>query len=113
MRVIIANPGESARVTEIDSGLHSLQAVVGGFIELWAVDGPAHFLCNEEGRLEGLPFNRFVTLSDGTVWDIYGPILVVGADEDAGTFASLPEDVAAEWMTRLNSALEVFIDSVS
>ena len=58
MRVIIANPGESARVTEIDPGLHSLQAVVGGFIELWAVDGPAHFLCNEEGRLEDLPFNR-------------------------------------------------------
>ena len=102
MRVIIANPGEEARIAEIEPGLESLQAVIGGWIELWAIDGAAHFLCNEEGRINGMPLNRFVTLSDGTVWDIYGPILVVGADDDDGSFTSLPEAEAHTWVDQLN-----------
>ncbi len=105
MRVVIANPEETAQIADIEPGLESLQAVVGGWIELWAVDGPAHFICNEEGRIEGLPFNRFVTLSDGTEWDIYGPILIVGCDEDEGTFASLPEADAMRWVERLNRSI--------
>ena len=105
MRAVIANPGEPAHISDIQPGLESLQAVVGGLLELWAIDGLAHFLCNEEGRLVGLPFNRFVTLSDGTVWDIYGPILVVGADEDDGVFAALPHADAARWVSELNRAI--------
>lgn len=105
MRVVIANPGERAVVTDIDPGLASLQRVVGGWIEQWAVDGAAHFLCNEEGRLTGLPLNRFVTLSDGTVWDIYGPILVVGGDAEDGSFTSLPEAEAMRWASRLNRSI--------
>jgi hypothetical protein len=42
-----------------------------------------------------MPFNRFVTLSDGTVGDIHRPILIAGADEDEGTFESLTDaDIA-------------------
>ncbi|NMP24498.1 DUF3846 domain-containing protein [Sulfobacillus harzensis] len=105
MRVVIANPGKRAYVADIDPGLESMQRVVGGLIELWAVDGAAHFLCNEEGRLIGLPLNRFVTLSDGTVWDIYGPILVVGGNAEDGTFTSLPEAEAMRWVSQLNRSI--------
>ena len=101
MQVVIANPGEAPVITEIADGLESYQTVVGGWIELWAVDGPAHFICNEEGVLEGLPFNRLVTLRDGTVWKIHGPILIIGGDEDEGTFESLPDDEARFWQGRL------------
>lgn len=104
MRVLIANPGEPAQVADLDPGLESLQAVVGGWIELWAVDGAANFLCNDEGRIMGLPFNRDVTLSDGTVWNIYGPILVTGCREDDGRFDSLPEEDLARWKVRLDQA---------
>jgi hypothetical protein len=73
MRMVLANPGELARIVEGSGGLAALQAMVGGLIELWAVDGPAGFLGNDEARLLGLPFNRRVTLSDGRVWHIHGP----------------------------------------
>lgn len=105
MRVVIARPEEDAQVADIAPGLESLQAVVGGYIELWAIDGAAAFLCNEEGRLNGMPLNRFVTLSDGTVWDIYGPILVVGTDDAAEDFTDLPEEAAALWVERLNRSI--------
>lgn len=105
MRVVIAKPGERAYMTEIEPGLASLQAVVAGDIELWAVDGAANFLCNDEGRINGLSLNRVVTLSDGTVWDIYGPILVVGMDDAADDFGDLPESEARQWVERLNQAI--------
>lgn len=101
MQVVIANPGEAPVITEIVNSLEAKQAVVGGWIELWAVDGSAHFICNEEGRLNGMPFNRLVTLRDGTVWDIYGPILIVGGDPDEGTFESLPDEEARYWQQQL------------
>ena len=109
MRVVIANPGEVAQVAEIDPGLEAKQAVVDGLVELWAVDGHVNFLCNDEGRINSMPFNRYVTLSDGSVWDIFGPILVVGADEEEGTFESLTEDEARHWVNQLNSAMGVSI----
>lgn len=80
--VLIANPEESAVVRDIEAGLEAMQAEVGGDIKLWAVDGHVHFLCNEEGRINGMPFNRFVTLSDAAARDICGPVLVVGGNED-------------------------------
>lgn len=105
MRVVIAQPGERAYVADIAPGLASLQAVVGGWVELWAVDGAAHFLGHEEGRINGMDLNRFVTLSDGTVWDIYGPILIVGCDDETGTFTSLPQADADAWVDRLNRSI--------
>lgn len=105
MHVVIARPGEPAQTTDIAGDLASLQAAVGGWIELWAVDGPAAFLGNDKARLLAMPFNRFVPLSDGTVWDIYGPIVVVGHDADAGTFTDLPASVADFWVERLNATM--------
>lgn len=102
MRVVIARPGEAAFVTDIAGDLPSL---VGGWIELWAIDGPAVFLGTDEARLLAMPFNRFVPLSDGTVRDIYGPIVVVGHDADDGTFTDLPAAVADFWVERLNAAM--------
>jgi len=67
-------------------------------------DGSAAFLGNDEARLLAMPFNRFVTLSDGTVWDIYGPMVVVGHDEDTGIFTDLPAAVVDFWVERLNAA---------
>ncbi len=101
MQVVIANPGEAPVITEIADGLESKQAVAGGWIELWAVDGAAHFICNEEGRINGMPFNRLVTLRNGKVWDIYGPILIIGGDDDEGTFESLPDEEAVYWQRQL------------
>ena len=44
---------------EIDSDLESLQHEVGGYIEaMYPDEDPVALVCNEEGKLEGLPLNR-------------------------------------------------------
>ena len=79
-----------------------------GHLELWAVDDHVHCLCNEEGRLNGMPFNRSVILRDGTLWRIYGPIVIVGGNAETGEFESLTPGEALFWQTLLNDGQELF-----
>lgn len=104
MRVLIAKPGEEAQVVELSPGIASIQEVVGGWVERWAVDGNAHFMCNEDGKRLDLDFNRFVVLSDGSVWDVHGPIVIAGAN-DEGMFDSLSDADIDHWKPRLDTAL--------
>lgn len=99
MRVILVDPGESARVMEIDLELKSLWLVLDGYIELFAIDGHVACICNEEGRIRPMPFNRVFTLTDGSAWDIYGPLLLVGINA-GGMFESLTDDDIARWLPK-------------
>ena len=57
--VLIVEPGKEPYVKEIDSGLESLQHEVGGYIEaVYPYEDPVALVCNEEGKLEGLPLNQ-------------------------------------------------------
>ena len=68
--VLIVEPGKEPYVKEIDSNLKSLQHEVGGYIEaIYPYEDPVALVCNEEGKLEGLPLNRALRDEDG---DIYG-----------------------------------------
>ena len=81
MKVIIKQPGKEAEVAEIENTLPALQQVV-GYIETVTLAADCCIICNEEGRLEGLPYNlTFCGVS------FVGPILVVGIDGDE--FSSL------------------------
>lgn len=62
MRVLIVEPGEYPREAEIEDTLEAEQAVVGGLIECvypWADN--AILVCDDEGLINGKPFNRAVT----------------------------------------------------
>ena len=63
MRVVICEPGKLSRIAEIQSGLESLQQVVGGYIEpYYGFEEEVCIICNEEGKLIGLPPNRMIYL---------------------------------------------------
>ena len=85
MLAIIKRPGEPAKRIEIDNTLEALQKAVGGYIETVTLFEDVALICNEEGRLMGLPHNmeflgiRFV-----------GSVLAVGRIEDE--FRSLTEE---------------------
>lgn len=80
MKVIIKQPGKEPEVAEIENTLPALQQVVGGYIETVTLAADCCIICNEEGRLEGLPYNlTFCGVS------FVGPILVVGVDGDEFT----------------------------
>lgn len=54
--VIIKEPGKVPRHVNISTTLENLQRTVGGYIETVTFATDACIICNEEGRLQGLPF---------------------------------------------------------
>ena len=91
---IVATEGVGIYLKEIDPGLHSLQAEVGGDIAAtYPFSDPVGLVCNDEGKLIGLELNRGLRDEDGNLYDIMaGTFLVVGLSEDS--FTSLtPEQV--------------------
>ena len=86
MRVLIVEPGQYPREADIDGSLDTLQHIVGGLIEtLYPWEDRAVLICNDEGKLMGLPLNR--SLEDYDI--IAGTFFICGlGDED---FCSLTE----------------------
>ena len=83
MKAIRKKPGAQPEIIEVDDTLAALQAEVGGYIETVSI-ADVVIICNEEGRLCGLPYNcRFVGV------DFVGTILVVGRNKDE--FCDVPE----------------------
>ena len=75
MKVIYKAPGCAPELRDIPNTLEELQATVGGYIETVTFASDACLICNEEGRLLGLPHNvKFLG------HDFVGPILIVGVD---------------------------------
>lgn len=61
MQVLIVRPGEAAERAVIDSSLASMQAIVGGYIDIaYPWQERVALVCNDEGLLEGLPLNRYI-----------------------------------------------------
>ena len=56
MRVLIVEPGKTPRQSEIRRKLSSMQEVVGGTIQvIYPFEDPVALVCNDEGKLMGLP----------------------------------------------------------
>lgn len=84
MKAIIKEPGKKPRITEIENNLTALQQAVGGYIETLTFTEDCCIICNEEGRLQGLPYN----LTFGGM-SFVGTVLFVGVAGDE--FADLSE----------------------
>ena len=98
MTVLVVEPRKEPYLKEIDPGLHSLQAEVGGDIAAsYPFSDPVGLVCNDEGKLIGLELNRGLRDEDGNLYDIMaGTFLVVGLGEES--FASLPPELAQKYM---------------
>ena len=90
IKVLIIEPGKEPYPVEIPNTLDSLQRTVGGLIQaLYLPD--AAIICNDEGKLIGLPWNRPLFDEDGNIYDVIaGTFLVVGLTED--DFGSLTDE---------------------
>lgn len=90
MTVLAIAPGKVPQVKEIATGLESLQREVGGYIEaVYPFEEPVAIVCNEEGKLTGLPLNRALRDETGEVYDILaGTFLIVGLGEEDFTSLS-------------------------
>lgn len=73
MKIVKKEPGGKFYTKEIENTLEAMQAEVGGYIETVTVDRTCCIVCDEEGRIKGLPYN---TKLSGI--DLCGPIFIVG-----------------------------------
>ena len=91
LRVLVVEPGQPPAVQEIDGSLESMQRLVGGYIQaVYPFDDPVALICNEEGKLLGLPMNRTLRDARGVPYDIVcGTFFLAGIAED--DFASLTD----------------------
>ena len=84
MKVLMVEPGRPPYETEIEGGLKSLQAAVGGDIQAtYPFDDLVGLICNDESKLMGLPLNRALYDETGQMYDIVaGNFLIVGLGEE-------------------------------
>ena len=97
IKVLVVEPMEKPYVKEMDNSLEAMQAIVGGFIEtVYPFEDPVVLVCNDEGKLDGLPFNRALKDDDGETYDIIqGNFFIAGLGEE--DFDSLPDDMIEKY----------------
>ncbi len=101
--VLRVEPDKAPQKITIDSGLESLQREVDGWIEaVYPFEDPVAIVCNEEGKLDGLPMNRALRDEDGHIYDIIaGSFLVVGLTDD--NFGSLTPDLMRKYSEKFRT----------
>lgn len=88
MKILIVEPGKHPRPADIPHSLENMQKTVGGYIQaIYPWDDPVALVCDEEGLLKQLEFNRYV--SPEAV--IFGTFFICGLGEE--DFADLLDDL--------------------
>ena len=107
LRVLVVEPERTPYVKEIPHTLEALQQEVGGLIEvIYPYADLVGLVCNEEGKLLGLPLNRALFDKGGEMIDIIcGTFLVTGLG--AEDLASLPPDLLEKYYRHFQ-AIEYF-----
>ena len=100
MNVLMVEPGKAPYETQIGDDLQSMQALVGGYIQaVYPYEEPVALICNEDGKLDGLPLNRALRDSDGDIYDIIaGNFFIVGLSQN--DFTDLPHELAEQFAER-------------
>ena len=95
--VLAVEPMKAPYIKEIEPGLESLQKEVGGFIQaVYPYEDMVAVICNEEGKMNGLPLNRAIYNDDKEMTDIIaGTFLVVGLGEE--NFTSLSDGLQKKY----------------
>lgn len=98
-KVVVVKVGEYAKITEIPSGLKSLQSVVGGSIELaHYFNDEVSIVCNEESKINGMPYNRVVKSTTGIILDVIaGDFFIIGTPSGSTEFESLSDELAVKY----------------
>lgn len=103
MRILVVEPGKKPYLKDIENTLSAMQREVGGYIEpVYLYDDGSVIICNADGKLSGLPFNRALrSPASNKVKDVLvGTFFVVGTNGEE--FDSI-SDAAVE---RYNRAFE-------
>ena len=111
MKILVVEPLKVPYEKEIDGSLESMQAIVAGLVEAIYPfeDEELALICNEEGKLLGLPYNRALRDEDGRIYDVIaGTFFLCRAPADSESFESLTEGQLA-WAKKRFKQSELFL----
>lgn len=89
-RILFVPVGGSPVELAIPRGLEAMQQQVGGYIEMVTLEDGIDLVCNEEGKLDGLPVNRRIPEIRDTV---RGDFFISRHDDEGETVDLTDEDV--------------------
>ncbi len=106
MKILLVKPMCKPEVAEITGNLRSMQEIVGGTIQaIYPFDDPeAVLICNDDGKLIGLPLNRCLRDSEGKVYDVIaGTFFICRAPVGSDRFESLTEEQVERYKCRFRN----------
>ena len=97
--VILVDPGRYPKLIEIEDTLEAMQSLVEGDIEEYIpFDDEVAIICNEEGKMRGLPLNRAVYADNKEMVDIIaGKFFICYAPIESEKFLSMPKELARKY----------------
>ena len=107
MKILVIEPLKEPYVKDIDDSLVNMQQIVGGTIQaIYPFDNPeTALICNDEGKLIGLPLNRALFDKDRNIVDIVsGTFFLCSAPTDSENFESLTDEnieIYREWFKNI------------
>jgi hypothetical protein len=104
IKVLVVEPKKAPYVKEIDNTLEAKQEIVGGWIEQVTLPKDnVVIICNEEGKVNHLPYNRALYDADGKPIDILcGTFLLCLAPPDIESYASLTDELIEKYRKRFS-----------
>lgn len=111
MKVLIIEPGKWPKEKEIGGSLADMQRLVGEYIQaIYPFAEEVALVCNEEGKLQGLPLNRALRDDAGEIYDIIsGTCFLCAAPADSENFESLTEEQMKQYSALFHSP-ETFLN---
>ena len=106
MKILLVKPSEYPEVKDIPGDLKSMQKLVDGLIQaIYPFPEPVALICNDEGKLIGLPMNRAIP----EIRDVIcGDFFLCSALANSSEFTSLTDDQIAQFEERFHYS-EVFL----
>lgn len=92
MKVVLVKANKKSEIAEIDFSLEGMQKIVGGNMKaMYPYEEEVAVICNEEGKMCGLPLNRAIYSDSNEMLDIIaGNFFICGLGED--DFCSLNDE---------------------
>ena len=110
INVIYVEPGKTARTIEMKDELSEMQSLVGGLIEEYMpFEDDVAIICNDEGKMNGMPLNRAIYLEDGQMADIIaGPFFIAYAPVESEKFLSIPKELEEKYIEKFRQPEQFF-----
>lgn len=99
LEVLYVEPMKKARFIKIDDNLKSMQELVEGNIqEYMPFEDEVALICNEEGKMNNLAFNRAIFDKNGVLLDIIqGSFFLCYAPVDSEKYLPLPDGIRQKY----------------